>query len=174
MKKLMFFVLVLLVSATTGYSQDVKEDYDKFKKTSSLRLSSDIDLKITKGTGTTDFEANIIRFVKNSDTTYYFYVVGEGIWETWCGEGLEAIILLDNNETISLISDWGDFKAKTLLWNYWLSYEIKRDQLLLIYNARKVEIKCYLREGSLEASFRKDDKSLLDKYLKNYILKGLV
>lgn len=169
---LIFLFFILTVSVT--YSQDVKENYDKFKQQRDLRLEDDIDLKINTKQGTFDLEVNIVRVSLKADTVYYFTVNAQSIFESWAGEGMEGIILLNDTETIDLISAFGDFKAEKIFWQYWIGYEINKDQLIDLYTASKVEVKCYLREGSLEAKFRNEDKETLNSYLKNYLLKGLV
>lgn len=169
MKKLL--LSCFLIISNTAFSQEIKESYDKFKGVSGVALRSYIDLQVNREVLTSDFEINIERVSDKKDTVYFFMVVAESLYDSWCGKGLQAIILADSNR-IDLVSAGGDFKPDDIFWKYWVWYEIDKEDILKLYYAKNVDIKCYLREGSLEAGFRIEDKSTLNGYLKNVLFKN--
>lgn len=171
MKKIL--IVTILFFSTICFAQDIKTDYDKFTKVKKISLEDNIKLKTDDNDKNTErFFLNIYKIMDNADTLFYLHVHINSYYNSYCGEGMKAILLLNDTSTINLSSITGDWEAKSgnYLAAYYLNYRLSKSDLTRLYNSNKIEIKCYVTELSFQGIFTKENKKEFNNYLKKYLL----
>lgn len=167
-------ILLIVVLNTKCYAQKIDETYDKFRKVGTLSLTERIKLEPYKKTGDYYFTLNIYRLASLEDTLYNLVIVANTYYRAYGEKGLETIILLDNTNTITLNCYNAEIEYYPGIWRHYLQYDLKIKDMIDLYNSESIEMKCYLKDGSVEGKFTKEGKKELNLYLKNYLLKDLI
>ncbi|CAF3730014.1 unnamed protein product [Rotaria sp. Silwood1] len=171
---------VLPEGVIAGYPvvDEVEDKVDKFKKIASLSLKEPLKLDANYETMTGYFYFNIERNIAKEDTTFYIIVVSEMGKLDSLSDKKEGVILLNGENTLSLTAETqiGEFVETydRRYWSFYFKYKVGKPDLISLYKAKTLEMKCYLKMGGSEAKFSKDDKTELNAYLKKYLLKGQV
>lgn len=174
MKKTLIF-LILIIACKYLPAQEVIEKTDKFTNIKTIKLDKLLKLNESdEGVGERVF-INIFKIIDSKDTVFSFFVNGQGTRASYCTEGLKAILLLDDTIKINLLSNYGNVEPGSgmLMWNYYLSYALTKEEIISMYKAKKIEMKCYLTENFIQAEFTKENKKDLNFYIKKYLIKDL-
>ncbi len=160
--KLSFKLLIIIfLTYSNLYSQDVIKKFDKYDNKFYLSLEDDFDLTIDKNSETLDFDMNILKVYSSSDTAYFIKLHIKTLNDNWICSSIESkCIIKFDTETIYMKptnSDWytGYLKSK----NYNIEFPIEKSDLIKLVNSKKIVVKYHCSDGEMKGVFNEDEIS---------------
>lgn len=151
------FLVILLFLSQYSYAQKIKETKDKFQNLTSYCLEDMIDLDVGDVATTSDFELNVYKIIKDSDTIYAFNIITETDLIIKCPEESECIILYNDSSTIELYSVNRTYEVFKRTVTTAFQIPVRLEDLIALKDAKKIQIKIYCDGAAYEARFRKED-----------------
>ncbi len=164
------YLLLLILTFTNLFSQDIIKKYDKFENKFHLSLEDYIDLYVEDPSETLDFDINILKIYNSQDTSYYLKISAECRSKMMCST-LESkcVIVYDNNSIVLKHSNL-DFEKKMFnLFNYHFDIRIQKQDLINLFSTKIIEIAIYCEDVELKGKFTEEDFEDFRKFIKNYV-----
>ena len=165
-----FYLLISLITFVNSYSQEVKKKYDEYENKFYLSLQDEIYLAINDENRTSSFTINILKIYNSKDTTYYLIITAKHKYKFFCSS-IESryVILYDTDKSIVLKPSHYECDEDNVRKKYIFDFQIHKNDLLNLLNAKKIKIEIYCTDGELQGYFSDDNFIEFRKFITNYV-----